>query len=633
MHPFRFFSRFSFGLPKLSFFVFLLTLLMATLFAAAPLHAQIEGLEMNEPSGDESSDVPSRDESSDVPSSASPPAASVEFVGTDSLSDGTPSLSIPKGETARFEVVYTIPQGYYQEKQEEMFTVSSPSGSPVVIEHIEYPEGEVKNGTVTYEGETVIEVVAGVKAEAAEGEHEVPITASYQLCDEGGTCFFPEEERELFEITISRGSAAGTSAGTAAGGASESGASGTTLAGLLRFFLFAFIGGVLLNIMPCVLPVLSLRAINLVKQSGSSRRELFTGSLLYSGGIVISLTALAAVVVILKLSGEMVGWGFQFQNPWFVVFLAAVIFVFALSLFDVYVFQPPTMGGSLRKAGEKGYIGSFFNGIIAVLLATPCTAPLLGPALGFAFSQPTSIIFTMFFLIGLGFSLPFLLLGVWPSLIQKLPTPGPWMNTFKELMGFLLLATVVYLLSILEHQISAEGLLRVLLFLLLLGFFLWILGKVSKPSADRKKKWIILIVLIILTVSAGGRILRFEAPAEAAAAATVREGWEAFEPEKLESYRKEGKPVFVVFSAKWCTVCTVNEQTVLFTETADTLFEERGIAVLYGDYTNKDPLLEEWIRSYGRAGVPVYAYYSPEADSYTLLPEVLTQDILKKRLN
>ncbi|MFP4268820.1 MAG: protein-disulfide reductase DsbD domain-containing protein, partial [Spirochaetaceae bacterium] len=206
MHPFRFFSRFSFGLPKLSFFVFLLTLLMATLFAAAPLHAQIEGLEMNESSGNESSE---NDSSGDVPSSASPPAAAVEFVGTDALSDGTPSLSIRKGETARFEVVYTIPQGYYQEKQEEMFTVSSPSGSPVVIEHIEYPEGEVKNGTVTYEGETVIEVVAGVKAEAAEGEHEVPITASYQLCDEGGTCFFPEEERELFEITISRGSAAG----------------------------------------------------------------------------------------------------------------------------------------------------------------------------------------------------------------------------------------------------------------------------------------------------------------------------------------------------------------------------------------------------------------------------------------
>ncbi|MFO7849718.1 MAG: thioredoxin family protein, partial [Spirochaetia bacterium] len=408
--------------------------------------------------------------------------------------------------------------------------------------------------------------------------------------------------------------------------------SGTSLSALLRFFLFAFIGGILLNIMPCVLPVLSLRAINLVKQSGSSRRELFTGSLLYSAGIILSLTALAAVVTALKLSGEMVGWGFQFQNPSFVVFLSAVIFVFALSLFDVYVFQPPAMGGAVRRAGEKGYLGSFFNGIIAVLLATPCTAPLLGPALGFAFSQPPHLIFLMFFLVGLGFALPFLLIGIWPSMIQKLPKPGPWMNTFKELMGFVLLATVLYLLSILRHQISAEGLLRVILFLLLLGFFLWLYGKAAKPSANPKKKWIILGILIILTVSSADRILQFEAPAEARAVESVRRGWEPFEPEKLERYREEGKPVFVVFSAKWCTVCTVNERTVLFTETADTLFEERGIAVLYGDYTNKDPLLEEWIRSYGRAGVPVYAYYPEGNESYTLLPEVLTQDILRKRL-
>lgn len=401
---------------------------------------------------------------------------------------------------------------------------------------------------------------------------------------------------------------------------------------ILRYLLFAFIGGILLNIMPCVLPVLSIRALNIVKQSKNNRREIFIGSLLYSAGIVISLSALAAVVTVLKLSGEFVGWGFQFQNPGFVVFLAAVVFIFALSLFDVYVFQAPAMGGAVRRAGEKGYLGSFFNGIIAVLLATPCTAPLLGTALGFAFSQPPLVIFGMFILVGLGFALPFLLIGIWPAAVQKLPKPGEWMNTFKELMGFVLLATVLYLLSILQYQVSSEGILRVILFLLLLGFLLWVYGKLAKPTANRKRKWIILTIFIILSVSAADRILRFESANTTEAAAPVREGWEIFEPEKLRAYRSEGKPVFVIFSAKWCTVCKMNEQTVLFTDAADALFEERNIRVLYGDYTKEDPLIEEWIRSYGRAGVPVYAYYAPGSETYQLLPEVLTQDLLRKRL-
>ena len=384
--------------------------------------------------------------------------------------------------------------------------------------------------------------------------------------------------------------------------------------------------------MPCVLPVLSIRALNLVKQSTNSRSEIFKGSLFYTFGVLASLLILAAVVIALKLSGELVGWGFQFQNPAFVVFLIVVVFVFALSLFDVFVFQAPTMNAAVQRASRKGYVGSFFNGIIAVLLATPCTAPLLGTALGFAFSQPPYIIVSIFTMVGIGFALPFLLIGIKPALIHKLPKPGPWMNTFKELMGFVLLATVIYLLSILRFQISSEQMIQVLLFLLILGFLLWGYGKAASPAASRKRKWIILAVFIILSVSAAGRLLEFDGGPDTQETATTREGWEQFSAEKLKEYRQADTPVLVIFSAKWCTVCKLNEQTVLHTDQTNRLFRTQDVKVLYGDYTNKDPVIEEWIRSYGRAGVPVYAYY-PAGEEYTLLPEVLTFQILKNALS
>lgn len=207
------------------------------------------------------------------------------------------------------------------------------------------------------------------------------------------------------------------------------------------------------------------------------------------------------------------------------------------------------------------------------------------------------------------------------------------MNTFKELMGFVLFGTVVYLLSILKYQISSAEMLQVLTFLLLLGFFLWIYGKTAKPTSSRKRKWIILILFIILSVSAAGRLLQFEGRTDsnATTSTSIREEWQEFSPELLSEYRNSGTPVLVIFSAKWCTVCKLNEETVLTTDRASQLFERHGVQVLYGDYTNQDPVIGEWIQSYGRAGVPVYAYY-PEGSSYILLPEVLSFQVLEDRL-
>lgn len=564
-----------------------------------------------------------------------PPSARIEGPST--------PIELREDGNSSFEVAFYIPDGFYQSKQQDFFTVSAPQSSPLEVASVQYPEGvqeEGPEGEIKYYDSTTLTVEVSTREDIDAGEYRIPFTASYQLCDEAGTCFFPQDETILVQFEVPQDLEASDTTTNNGAGFSNDGsltpssptAASVSLGILLRFLLFALIGGLLLNVMPCVLPVLSIRALNLVKQSGNSRREIFTGSLFYTLGVLVSLLILAGVVIGLKLSGELVGWGFQFQNPGFVVFLIIVVFVFALSLFDVFVFQPPRMNGAIQRAGSKGYIGSFFNGIIAVLLATPCTAPLLGPALGFAFSQPPLVIVLTFSMVGIGFALPFLLIGLRPSLINKLPKPGPWMNTFKELMGFVLFATAIYLLSILRHQVTPEQLVQVLLFLLIIGFLLWIYGKTASPVISRKRKWIILGLIIILSVSAAGRLLEFKNGPDTQSTTAIREGWEQFSVEKLEEYQQADNPVLVVFSAKWCTVCKLNEQTVLHTERGDALFRSKDVKLLYGDYTNQDPVIEEWIRFYGRAGVPVYAYYH-SGEEYTLLPEVLSFKILENHLN
>ncbi|MGC9311047.1 MAG: thioredoxin family protein [Sediminispirochaetaceae bacterium] len=625
--------------------------LLLFFLTAADIWSQLDQLQIVEPPKSslpavESSETPavSPSEPLAAPASGSDPSARISIRPDE--------VTVTGNGSAAFELIYEFPDGFHQTKQEDFFGITAPEASPFRVREVVYPEsGIMENGVLSYYGSAVLRVVVDLSSDVTPGEYRVPFTAGYQLCDDAGVCYFPSEEIVEVSFQVPEGTAAasgtapgGGKAGYAAADGAVPGSENVGVAGgdpggenvgaaaLLRFLLFAFIGGLLLNVMPCVLPVLSIRALNLVNQSGNSRREIFTGSLLYTAGVLASLLVLAGAVIALKLSGELVGWGFQFQNPLFVVFLITVIFVFALSLFDVYIFQAPAMNGAVRRAGQKGYIGSFFNGIIAVLLATPCTAPLLGTALGFAFSQPPLMIVGIFTMVGTGFALPFLLIGIWPAAIQRLPKPGEWMNTFKELMGFVLLGTVIYLLSILRFQISPEEMIQVLIFLLVLGFLLWVYGKSAKPTAGRKRKWIILALFIILSVSAAGRLLQFEERGVTTKNESVREGWESFSPEALAEYRQAGKPVLVIFSAEWCTVCKLNEQTVLHTKSAEELFESLDLRVLYGDYTNQDKIIGEWIRAYGRAGVPVYAYYPPGSSSYRLLPEVLSMQILESSL-
>ena len=510
-------------------------------------------------------------------------------------------------------VNFEIPEGFHQTRSEDFFFISFIDNERFIIDKIIYPEGRTQDGLENYYGTVELRANFSISKNIPGSPNTAKVKAAWQICNENGVCFFPEEE--IIEIPLEI--------------PDSTSESGSSILVLLQFLFFAFLGGLLLNVMPCVLPVLSMRALNLVRQSQNDRKSILIGSLLYGAGVLVSLLILAFIVIILKMTGQLVGWGFQFQNPLFVMSLITIIFIFALSLFDVFLINVPGMTKMAAASNKKGWLGSFFNGIFAVLLATPCTAPFLGTALGFAFSQPPLFILSSFTAIGLGFALPFILIGIWPGLIQSLPKPGPWMDTFKEIMGFLLFGTVLYLFSSLRFQISSNSQFKFLIFLTLAAFISWLYGKLSKPGSKFPSAvWALVISFLLLGVSSYF-LIDTKQNLPDTEESIIRKGWEEFNPDRLEQYRNEGKAVFIDFGAKWCSVCKINEGRVLLTEHGDSFFEKRSIIRMKGDYTNKDPLIDKWIKKFGKAGVPVYVYYPPDGSDYILLPELLSFNILE----
>ena len=530
-------------------------------------------------------------------------------------------------------VTFSFPSGLHQTRQEEFFFARLASvrreGDQSKAEGFtagltRYPDGVEREGTIWYDSPVTLSVPVTVSRTVSPGRYAVDLAAGYQLCNDKGLCFFPQEQPVSVLLEVTGASPAAVSATTAA----------AAPAGLLRLLLMAFLGGLILNVMPCVLPVLSIKALSLVRQSGADRGKILRSALAYAAGILFSFVLLAVVVVALKASGELVGWGFQFQNPGYVIALLAVVFVFALSLFDV--FSVGSMGGGLaaKASGSGGLVGSFLTGAVAVLLATPCTAPFLGAALGYAFSQPPATIFLMFAVVGVGLASPFVLLGFWPALVQRIPKPGAWTGVFRTVMGFLLIGTAVFLVDVLAAQMGGKGVVRVLAFLAVLAVSAWLYGRFGGPTVARGRRWAVLAVAALIGVAGGFLILRFPVGgiegAEGDTIASVDppavpEGWEAFSPETVDRYVALGEPVFLAFGAKWCWTCRTNEGTVLAVREVREAFEERGVHLVHGDFTNPDDTVSEWLRRYGRAGVPLYVYFPPDGGEPVVLPEILTR--------
>jgi len=397
---------------------------------------------------------------------------------------------------------------------------------------------------------------------------------------------------------------------------------------------YGFLGGLILNLMPCVLPVISLKIFGFIKQAGDSRRSIFLHGLAFATGIFVWFLGLAAVIIALKSGGAEVTWAFQFQNPWFNVVIGSVVFIFALNLAGVFEFVlPGRASNAMESSGStSGLAGSFFQGVFATLLATPCTAPFLGSALGFAFSQSTTVILAMFTAVASGMALPYLILSASPGWLKFLPRPGVWMERLKQFMAFPLFATLVWILSILGGQRGTDGVIWFCAFLLCLAFACWLLGSFCGPLAPRAKQTIALII-ILATAGLGGWYFLGKKFAQVGLETMDRIAWVPFSKARVEEELAAGRSVFVDFTADWCITCKFNERTAIDTPAIRALLKEKNITPIKADWTNANPEITAALKSFGRVGVPLYVIYAAsDPHAPVVLPELLTESLLADRL-
>jgi thiol:disulfide interchange protein DsbD len=415
----------------------------------------------------------------------------------------------------------------------------------------------------------------------------------------------------------SAGPSAGTSAGTAASPAAEAGM------GLAGALLLALLGGMLLNLMPCVFPVLSLKVLALAAH-GSSRRALLAGGLAYTAGVVLSFLALAGLLLGLRAGGEQLGWGFQLQAPGFVAALAMLFTLIGLNLLGVFEFGSVLPGSLASLRARHPVADSALTGVLAVAVASPCTAPFMGASLGAALSLPAWQGLSIFATLGLGMALPYLLISAVPALGRALPRPGPWMLRFKQFMAFPMLATVVWLVWVLGQQSGIDGAASLLLLLLLLALLLWTLS--SRRGLTR--------VLAVAALAgglwwAGPHVVR-STPGPAAVADASP--WQPWRVGLVEQTLAQGRPVLVDFTAAWCITCQYNKQTVLSDATVLADAKARGVVLLRADWTQREPDITAALRALGRSGVPVYALYAPGRPP-VLLSEILSVQELRSVLS
>ncbi|MDQ2919292.1 MAG: thioredoxin family protein, partial [Verrucomicrobiota bacterium] len=407
--------------------------------------------------------------------------------------------------------------------------------------------------------------------------------------------------------------------------------------GLATFLLFGFLGGFILNLMPCVLPVISLKIFGFIQHAGKDRRVILRNGLAFIAGIFLWFVGLAVLLISLKAAGHQITWAAQFTNPYFVLGLSVLVLVFALDLFGVFEINLPQafMHRLLHSATREGEAGSFFQGLFATALATPCTAPFLGTAIGFAFTQSPAVILAMFLAVATGMSAPYFLLSAQPAWLRFVPKPGAWMERVKQFMGFLLLATLLFLLYVLGAQRGTEAVIWSSSFLLVISIACWMKGAFVTPLASFATKSIVLTLIFALVIGSGIYFIgdKFAQTKLEAASVSAAGGWQNFTPEKLEGELAQGRAVFIDFTAAWCVTCKFNEATVLETSAVREAFQRRGIVKLKADWTNADPVITKYLKQFGRPGVPLYVLYpSGKSAEPIILPELLTKNIVLEKL-
>lgn len=429
-------------------------------------------------------------------------------------------------------------------------------------------------------------------------------------------------------------SAAGGGAATIATATSAAGAGAVSGAAaglpLRQMAGFAFLGGLILNLMPCVFPVLAIKATSLAGMSGAERRAVRLSGLFYTLGVLAAFLALALLLLAVRAGGSAAGWGFQFQSPLFVAAMCWLMLAIGLNLSGVFEVGSSLAGAGQGLAQREGHAGSFFTGLLAVLVATPCTAPFMGAAIGSALAAPAAVSLAVFAMMGVGLALPFLLLACFPAAARRLPRPGMWMVRLRQAMAFPMYATAAWLLWVLAQQAGEAGLRMALAGAVLVGLVAWLAG-LGQQAAN--KAWPRAAALAGFAGLVGlMSVLHGAEPAQAGTAPSQQSAQaEPYSAERLASLRAAGRPVFVNMTAAWCITCLVNERTTLSSPAVKQSMQDADVVYMKGDWTNRDPAITAFLRSFQRDGLPFYVFY-PAGKEPVVLPPVLTQAIVTDTL-
>ncbi len=475
--------------------------------------------------------------------------------------------------------------------------------SPGKVAYDDYYEKEL---TVYYQHTKVIT--------SFETSPEILIVES-QACADAGLCYPPRRQR--LAIDHSNGMVTVSEAAELAPSASTPSAPAPT--NLPLMLLFAMLGGMILNLMPCVFPVLSIKAMSLTKAHISPHGKHLHG-LAYTLGIVLSFMAIASVLIALRRAGEAVGWGFQLQSPVFVGLLVYLFVLMGLSFSGLL-----TLGTRLMSLGQTTTQGhsltaSFMTGLLATLVASPCTAPFMGSALGFALAQTSWMAMAIFIFLGLGMALPLLALSWWPGLTRLLPKPGPWMEQFKAFLAFPLYISAVWLLWVLGRQAGSDTVAAVAAGIVLILFALWLVGVRKNPLTRA-----IAVLCLLAALALPWQTHHNGEP--------VRHPWESYTEQRLEQLLSRGEPVFVNLTADWCITCLANEKLALNSSNLLATFEAQNITYLKGDWTNYNPEITRLLNRHHRSGVPLYLFYPANALNPIILPQLLTENIVIRAIS
>ena len=407
------------------------------------------------------------------------------------------------------------------------------------------------------------------------------------------------------------------------GAVPQAGAAGGEDFTLALALLFALIGGLILNVMPCVLPVLAMKALSIAKHAGAPHNHARAEAFAYCAGAILSFVGFGLLVVLLRAGGAAIGWGFQLQEPIVVAGLALLMFAVGLNLSGVFEVDVIPVGEGLARRG--GLIGAFFTGVLAVAVAAPCTAPFMATAIGYGFTQSMPVVLAVFAALGLGFALPFVLLGLFPAMHRILPKPGAWMLRLKQILALPMYGAAAWLLWVLAQQVDRNGLIAAIAAMAAVGVSLWLWGA-TRFGRTRKLGAIIAVIGIAGALFALSLVKGAPPPlVETHYAGLVSEPYSAA---RLDQLRAQHRAVFVDATASWCITCLVNEEAALSRPQVRKLFADKHIAFLVADWTNQNPQITALLQAHGRSGVPLYLYYAPGAADPVVLPQILTPGIV-----